>query len=69
MKDDLFCPYKEMILRCIDSCINTDQLKVCHDMMDRFNELFKYSMPHDQFSCELDQLSDAYLQKQSELGF
>lgn len=68
MKKELFQPYKEMILRCIDSCINTDQLFICHDMMDRFNEQFAHSIELRDRVAALDELSNMYLQKQAEIN-
>jgi len=67
MKKELFNPYKEMILRCIDSCINNEQLIVCHDMMDRFNEQFMHSADAKERASALDELSSHYLQKQAEI--
>ena len=68
MKKELFQPYKEMILRCIESCISTDQLFICHDMMDRFNEQFMHSTESRERAIALDELSSAYLQKQAEIN-
>jgi hypothetical protein len=67
MKKELFNPYKEMIIRCIDSCINYEQMQVCFDMMDRFKEQFTY---HDarELQQAMDELSTNYLQKTAELG-
>ena len=68
MKKEHFNPYKDMIIRCIDSCVNPDQLVVCHDMMDRFNEQFTYSVTPKERADALDELSGSYLQKQAELA-
>lgn len=67
MNPHLFNPYREMIVRCISSCINYEQLQVCFDMMDRFKEQFAY---HDarELHQAMDELSANYLQKQAELG-
>lgn len=67
MKKELFEPYKQMILKCIASCTNNEQLLVCHDMMDRFSEQFKYSIPTSELHAAMDELSAAYLQEQSAL--
>lgn len=69
MKKELFEPYRDMIFRCIESCVNPDQLLVCHDMMDRFSEQFLHRTDMKDLSSALDELSTAYLQKQAELGF
>lgn len=68
MKKELFHPYKEMIHRCIESCVNYEQLQVCFDMMDRFKEQFTYSAEAQLMHQAMDELSTAYLQKQAEIG-
>lgn len=68
MKRELFTPYKEMILRCIESCVNNDQLIICHDMIDRFNEQFMHSVDYRERTDAIDELSALYLQKQAELS-
>jgi hypothetical protein len=68
MKKELFQPYKEMLIRCIDSCVNPDHLTICHDMMDRFNEQFMHSVEAKERAAALDELSSAYLQKQFEIA-
>jgi hypothetical protein len=69
MKKELLLPYKSMILRCIESCVNPEQLLVCHDMMDRFSEQFMHCADTRDILSARDELSAAYLQKQAELGF
>lgn len=69
MKKELLTPYKNMIMRCIESCVNPDQLAVCHDMMDRISEQFMHCADAKDLSAALDELSASYLQKQAELGF
>jgi hypothetical protein len=68
MRKELFLPYKEMILRCIESCESADQLTVCGDMMDRFNEQFMYCADPKERALALDELSAAFLQKQHEVN-
>lgn len=65
MKKELFQPYKTMILKCMDSCVNNEQLQVCHDMMQRFSEQFKQSVPPGELNEAMDELSAAYLQEQA----
>lgn len=68
MKRELFEVYKERLLKWIESSITPEHLVVCHDVMDRFNEQFKYSIDAKLLSDAMDELSAAYLQKQAELG-
>jgi hypothetical protein len=68
MKKELFTPYKEMIHRCIESCVVNEQLMVCHDMMARFNEQFMHCIESRERTSALDDLSASYLQKQAEIG-
>lgn len=68
MKKELFIPYRDMIARCIDSCKHSEQLFVCHDMMDRFREQFLYLIDNRELADAIDHLSSLYLQKQAELG-
>ena len=68
MKKELFLPYKQMILRCIESCISYEQVIVSYDMMQRFNEQFFFSVGDRERITALDELSGAYLQKQAEIG-
>lgn len=63
-----FKPYKELILRSINSCIRNDQLFCCHDMIDRFKEAFKFHpLPVQERDQAEQELQDAYLSKQTEL--
>ncbi len=45
MRRELFIPYKDFLLRVIDSVITKEQLIVVYDMMDRFTECFKLCVP------------------------
>lgn len=62
-----FIPYKEVIIRSISSCISPEQLHCCHDMMDRFKDSFVLTVETNELNEALDELSAAYLQKQSKL--
>ncbi len=68
MKKELFQTYKEVLKRSINSCINTDQLTCCYDMMDRMDEQFRYCIEQKERTAALDELSASYLQKQNELA-
>jgi hypothetical protein len=41
MKRELFIPYKLFLLRIIRSAETKDQLIVCHNMIDRYCEVFR----------------------------
>jgi hypothetical protein len=68
MIEKYFIPYKEMIARCIESCISQEQLFVCQDMIDRFNEQFQYCIDTRRRAEALDELSNRYRQKHAELN-
>lgn len=68
MKKELFNTYKTVLLRSINSCINTDQLTCCVDMIDRMDEQFRYCIEPKERAAALDEMSAAYLQKQNELA-
>lgn len=68
MKKELFIPYKEMIVRCIDSCVNPDQLAICQDMMSRLHEQFMHCIGHKERNEVTDELCSRWLQKQAELS-
>lgn len=61
-----FIPYKQVIIRSINSCITTEQLQCCFDMVGHFKEVFKF---HDIPNKDevYDEIANHYLQKQSEL--
>lgn len=68
MKKEHFYPYRDVIKRCINSCVSTEQLFCCHDMIDRFKEVFLYHIIEQaEMNAVLDELSALYLQKSHEL--
>ena len=69
MKKEHFHPYKELLLRSINSCVTPEQLFCCHDMADRFKEVFIYHVPQHEMNAALDEISSAYLQKSHELHY
>jgi hypothetical protein len=68
MKKELFIPYKEMIIRCIESCVLPDQLWVCHDMIQRFMEQFIFCIDASERYNASEELVNRWLQKQAEIN-
>ncbi len=60
MKREMFKPYLQFLLRIIRSVETRDQLLICHDLIDRFLEVFKLSIPADQMNEAHMELMDAY---------
>lgn len=61
---DRFPEYKTVILRCINSCDNNIQLLCVYDMIDRFIEVFKSAVRHQDLRDAMDELYTAYQAKQ-----
>lgn len=62
-----FNPYKEVIESSIKSCLNTNQLNCCWDMIERFKEVF---MPHKtpkEISLAANELYELYSYKSRQL--
>jgi hypothetical protein len=70
MLTEHFTPYKEMILRSINSCLHPVHLICCHDMVDRFKEVFKFhSIKEADRQAAYEEIENTYLQKSHELHF
>lgn len=68
MKKELFETYKEVIIRCINSCITESQLIICYDIIQRFRESFFKIIVWDDLRKAVDEIEQLYLQKQNELN-
>ncbi len=63
-----FTPYKEVIIRSINSCLHPVQLFCCHDMIDRFKEVFKFHQVDEALRADAyGEIENTYLQKSHEL--
>ncbi|MGQ0738391.1 MAG: hypothetical protein ACT4OJ_04960 [Bacteroidota bacterium] len=68
MTEQHFTPYKEVIIRSINSCTATEQLWCCHDMIDRFKEcFFNFTGLRQALEQAAEELTAHYLQKHHEL--
>lgn len=67
MKKEHFEIYRDMILRCIDSCVMPVQLMICWDMMERFKYLFASMVESAKVNMAMEQLLTVYHQKYHEL--
>jgi hypothetical protein len=67
MRKELFPIYKQVIKQCIESCFTQEQLQCTYDMMDRFVDRFKILIPDPQLMKAVEELTGAYVQRQSEL--
>jgi hypothetical protein len=56
--------YKALIVRCIHSCITSDQLLVCDDFIRLFEDRFKHAVPPNEFKKHSAELMKNYEQKQ-----
>ncbi|MGQ0738260.1 MAG: hypothetical protein ACT4OJ_04300 [Bacteroidota bacterium] len=63
MKIELFYPYKETILRCINSSITPEQLQVCYDLIERFEERFRGVVSIEQLNEASVELYGVYQQR------
>ena len=63
MKKDLFIPYKETIHRCISSSVTPEQLQVCFDLIERFEERFRGVVTIEELNNATTELYDAYTGK------
>ena len=57
--------WKELIIRCINSCETHDQLQVCWDFITLFELRFRDWVPPGDFSQHLLALHGAYLTKRT----
>ena len=55
--------YKNLIMRCIASCINKDQLMVCWDFIMLFQLRFQGWIAEADYMKHIDELHSAYLNK------
>lgn len=60
---DRFPEYKTLIARCINSCDNPIQLYCTYDMIDRFKEVFKFSISPQSLDVAANELYEAYRMK------
>jgi len=62
MKKEHFDIYKEMIMRCINSCVQPVQLIVCYDMMERFKLQFTSIVAAAELHAASEELLSNYAQ-------
>jgi hypothetical protein len=67
MRKELFNDYKTLILKCIESCINLNQLHCCFDMIDRFDDHFLVLSSDADIRKASQELSAVYLSKKNQL--
>jgi hypothetical protein len=64
MTNEYFIPYREVISKSISSCINSEQLLCCWDMIQQFQRVFEHVSDVTSVSGEL---TGEYEQKQAQL--
>jgi hypothetical protein len=67
MRSQFFEPYKHFVKRIIESCTNTEQLVIAHDIMYRFEDRFTIMVDRQQLEEANQELQSVYIAKQTQL--
>lgn len=63
-----FIPYKELIIKCINSSSTNEHLHVCADLFNRFTEQFKLVVTYDELAEACNEIDINYRQMAHQLS-